>query len=114
MGVRMIMILALGYITLSAGNVFWGVIRGAGDAISPLWASFINSVIIRLPSAYLLVYLLGEPEALMYSLTASWMFGLLLAVIVHRRGKWRTKGLVRQSHNESRSGDEGEIITSPE
>jgi len=93
---RMLMILAFGYICMSAGNVFWGVIRGAGDAISPLWASFINSVVIRLPAAYLLVYLIGRPEALMYSLLMSWSFSLVLAFIVHRIGKWRTKGLVKK------------------
>jgi len=104
---RMITILVVGYIAMSAGNVLWGVIRGAGDAISPLWASVINSVIIRLPSAYLLVYLIGRPEALMYSLAASWTFGLILAVIVHRIGKWRTKGLVhKKAQAESENEDD--------
>lgn len=97
---RMIVILVIGYFAMSASNVLWGVIRGAGDAVSPLWASFINSVIIRLPSAYLLVHLMGRPEAIMYSLTASWTFGFVLAVIIHRRGKWRTKGLVHKKERE--------------
>ena len=91
---QMLLILAVGYIAFSASNILWGVIRGAGDAISPLWASIINSVIIRLPSAYLLVYLIGKPEALMYSLVISWSFGLLFAITIYRIGKWRTKGLV--------------------
>jgi len=91
---RMLWILALGYLAFSGANVLWGVIRGAGDAISPLWASIINSIIVRLPSAYLLVYLLGRPDALMYSLVISWSFGLLYAITVYRIGKWRTKGLV--------------------
>jgi Na+-driven multidrug efflux pump len=95
---RMLWILAFGYITFSASNVLWGLIRGAGDAISPLWASVINSVIIRLPSAYLLVHLMGRPDALMYSLVTSWSFGLLFAIIIFRIGKWRTKGLVHKAH----------------
>ena len=41
---RMLWILVPGYFALSAANVLWGVIRGAGDAISPLWASVLNSV----------------------------------------------------------------------
>jgi len=91
---RMLWILAIGYISFSAANILWGVIRGAGDAMSPLWASVINSVIIRLPSAYLLVYLMGRPEALMLSLVTSWTFGLLFAITIFRIGKWRTKGIV--------------------
>jgi len=95
---RMLWILVPGYIAFSAANVLWGVIRGAGDAISPLWAAVINSVVIRLPTAYLLVYLIGRPEALMYSLVTSWMFGLLFAVVIFRIGKWRSKGLVQKSN----------------
>ena len=93
---RMLWILAVGYLAFSFANVLWGVIRGAGDAISPLWASIINSIIVRLPSAYLLVYLLGRPDALMYSLVISWTFGLLFAITVFRIGKWRSKGLVKK------------------
>jgi len=95
--IRMLWILAFGYITFSASNVLWGLIRGAGDAISPLWASVINSVIIRLPSAYLLVHLMRRPDALMYSLVISWTFGLVFAIIIFRIGKWRTKGLVHKA-----------------
>jgi putative MATE family efflux protein len=98
---RMLWILALGYLAFSGANVLWGVIRGAGDAISPLWASIINSIIVRLPSAYLLVYLLGRPDALMYSLVISWSFGLLYAITVYRIGKWRTKGLVQNQSKEA-------------
>jgi len=97
LAMRMLSILALGYVVFSAANILWGVIRGAGDAMSPLWAAFINSVVVRLPSAYLLVYLLGRPEALMYSLLASWIVGLIFAIIVFRVGKWRTKGLVQKA-----------------
>jgi len=93
---RMLWILALGYIAFSVANVLWGVVRGAGDAISPLWASIFNSVIIRLPTAYLLVYLLARPEALMLSLASTWTANMVLSIIVFRMGKWRTKGLVHR------------------
>jgi Na+-driven multidrug efflux pump len=101
---RMLWILAFGYLTFSASNVFWGLIRGAGDAMSPLWASIINSVVVRLPGAYLLVYLLGRPDALMYSLVISWTFGLILSIIIFRIGKWRTKGLVHKKIPEEPEG----------
>ena len=93
---RMLWILALGYIAFSVANVLWGVVRGAGDAISPLWASIFNSVIIRLPTAYLFVYLMARPEALMFSLASAWTVNMILSIIVFRIGKWRTKGLVHR------------------
>ncbi|MDR2569185.1 MAG: MATE family efflux transporter [Oscillospiraceae bacterium] len=92
---RMLWILAPAYIAFSASAVLWGVIRGAGDAMSPLWASVLNSVIIRLPSAYLFVHLMGRPEALMYSLALSWTCGMLFSIVIFRIGKWRNKGLVK-------------------
>jgi len=94
---RMLMILAFGYLAFTVANVLWGVIRGAGDAISPLWASVINSVIIRLPTAYLFVHFFGRPEALMFSLLTAWTCNMLFSLTVYKIGKWRTKGLVHRS-----------------
>jgi len=110
MTMMMLWILALGYIANSAMNVLWGVIRGAGDAISPLWAAIFNSVVIRLPSAYLLVYLIGRPEALMYSLLATWLFSLMIAIVIYRLGRWRTKGLVKKNvHHDTIDNAENQL-----
>lgn len=98
---RMLWILALGYLAFSGNIVIWGVIRGAGDAMSPLWGALINSVVIRLPSAFLFVHLMGTPEALMLSLLASWVSNLIISIIVLRIGKWRTKGLIPHRNQES-------------
>jgi putative MATE family efflux protein len=88
-------ILAVGYLAFSINMVLWGAIRGAGDAITPMWAALINTIVVRVPLAYLLVYLIGEPVALIYSLLISWITNMLLAVIAYRIGKWRTKELVK-------------------
>ena len=92
---RMLRILAPGHIALSVAMVLWGAVRGAGDAISPLWAALINTMVIRVPAAYLFVHLIGEPEAIMYGLLASWTVNMFLALTVYRIGKWRTKGIVK-------------------
>jgi len=94
LSVRMLRILAPGYIALSLGMVFWGVIRGAGDAMSPMWGALFQVVVLRVPSAYILVYLMGEPEAIMYSMLISWIANMLIALFLHRRGKWRNMRLV--------------------
>ena len=95
LSVLMLRILALGYVSMSVNMVIWGVIRGAGDAISPLWASIINTVIIRVPTAYLFVHFIGRPEALMYSLLAGWLTNLAIGLIIFRMGKWRNMGIVK-------------------
>ena len=95
MSVRMLWLLGGGYIIFAVNMVLWGVIRGAGDAVTPLWASLINTLGIRLPSAYLLVHLMGRPEALFISLLLGWVTVTILSIIFYRIGRWRKMGLVK-------------------
>ena len=92
--IRMLWILALGFVTLSISIVLWGTIRGAGDAISPLWGALVNSVVVRVPAAFLFVHLMGTPEAIMYSLLVAWISNSLISAAIYRRGKWRTTSIV--------------------
>ncbi|MCL2856538.1 MAG: MATE family efflux transporter [Oscillospiraceae bacterium] len=96
MSIQFLRILAVGYLTFSVNMVLWGAMRGAGDAMTPMWASLINTIVIRVPVAYLLVYIMGRPVALMYSLLIAWVFNTMLALIAYRIGRWRTKGIVKQ------------------
>ncbi|MCL2236306.1 MAG: MATE family efflux transporter [Defluviitaleaceae bacterium] len=65
MTVRMLRILVPGFIIFSVCQVLWGAIRGAGDAISPMWGSLINTVVIRVPTAYLFYHLMTTPDWLL-------------------------------------------------
>jgi len=100
LAVRMIRIMAVGYICISVTQVLGGVMRGAGDTVSPMWISIISTIAIRVPVAYLLAYLTrtpefphGQPIALFGSLMISWVLGMVLSVIVYSVGKWRKKML---------------------
>jgi len=95
MSLRFLRILAAGYMVFSINMVFWGTIRGSGDAITPMWASLANTVLIRVPVAYLLVHIMGDPAALIYSLLISWTTISILSVVCYRIGRWRTTGLVK-------------------
>jgi len=95
MSVYFLRILAVGYLAFSINMVLWGTIRGAGDAMTPMYASLLNTALVRVPSAFLLVYFIGEPVALIYSLLISWTTISLLSVIAYKIGWWRTKGLVK-------------------
>jgi len=96
MAVHFLSILAIGYVIFSVSNIMWGTIRGAGDAVTPLWGAMINTVLLRLPSAYLFVWLIGEPVALIYSLLLGWTGNTILSLVAYRIGKWRTKSIVKQ------------------
>ena len=95
---RMIRLMAIGYICVSGTQVLGGVMRGAGDTVSPMWISIVSTFIIRIPVAYLIAHLTksaayphGQPVALFGSLMFSWVMGMVLSVIVFAIGKWKKK-----------------------
>ena len=93
---RMIRIMAVGYICISITQVTGGVMRGCGNTVSPMWVSIIQTILLRVPIAYLIAYLTrsaeyphGHPIALFGSLMISWILGMLISIIVFKFGKWR-------------------------
>ena len=95
---RMIRIMAVGYICISVTQVLGGVMRGAGDTVTPMWVSIISTIIIRIPVAYLIAYLTrseafphGQPIALFGSLMFSWVMGMVMSIVVFSIGKWKKK-----------------------
>ena len=94
----MMRIMAVGYICIAVTQVLGGVMRGAGDTVTPMWISIISTIVIRIPLAYGLAYLTrspefpdGEPVALFGSLMISWVLGMIISAIVFSLGKWRKK-----------------------
>ena len=95
---RMIRIMAVGYICMSITQVTGGVMRGCGETVSPMWVSIIQTIVLRVPIAYLIAYLTrsaeyphGNPIALFGSLMISWILGMLISITVFKFGKWRKK-----------------------
>lgn len=98
LAVRMMRILAFGYICIAIMQVFGGIMRGSGDTVTPMWISMLNTIVLRIPIAYTLAYLTrsaeypnGRPEALFISLLSAWTMGAIISYLVYRRGKWREK-----------------------
>ena len=95
---RMMRLLAVGYICMAVTQTLGGVMRGAGDTMTPMWISLLTTIAFRVPMAYLLAYLTrcaewpnGRPEALWGSLLLCWTLGAILSFIFYRRGKWKRK-----------------------
>ena len=93
---QMMHILAAGYIAFAVTQVLGGIMRGAGDTVTPMWISLFTTIGLRVPLAYLLAWLTrceewpnGRPEALFVSLLLSWTAGTVLSAIAFRRGGWR-------------------------
>jgi len=95
---RMIRIMAFGYICVGVTQVLGGVMRGAGDTVTPMWISIIQTIIIRVPLAYYLAGLtrteefpVGQPIALFGSMVISWVLGMLMSITVFAIGRWKKK-----------------------
>ena len=100
LSMNMMRILAVGYIAVAVTQTLSGVMRGAGDTMTPMWISMVSTVLIRVPLAYGLVYLTktpqlpqGERACLFVSLVISWVLGALITGIFYKRGKWRGKAV---------------------
>ena len=96
-------ILAVGYIAVAVTQSLSGIMRGAGDTMTPMWVSLITTVVIRVPLAYGISYFTktaelphGIPECIQISLLATWVLGALITFIFYAAGKWKTKGIVSE------------------
>ncbi|MBO5495964.1 MAG: MATE family efflux transporter [Oscillospiraceae bacterium] len=94
----MMCIMSTGYIAMEITQCLSGVMRGAGDTMTPMWISLINTVAIRVPLAYGMVALTKTPELpqgnclmMNWSLLITWIIGAVLTFIAFRLGKWRKK-----------------------
>lgn len=93
---RMMSIMSVGYITIAVTQVLGGIMRGAGDTVTPMWISLITTIVLRVPTAYVLAWLTrceewpnGRPEALSVSLLVPWVLGAVFSTIAYQKGKWR-------------------------
>lgn len=95
-GMHMMSILAVGYVAMAVTQILSGVMRGAGDTMTPMWISLITTVVIRVPIAYGLAALTHSPDSLFISLLTSWVMGAVLTTIAYRMGRWKKKSIIGQ------------------
>ena len=98
LGVGMLRLLAVGYISFAVIQTLQGVMRGAGETVIPMWITVVTTVFVRMPLAYLWAYLsrseaypAGDPVCLYGSLLIAWLAACLLTVFFYIRGKWRKR-----------------------
>lgn len=93
-------ILAVGYIAMAVTQSLSGVMRGAGDTVTPMWISIVTTIFVRVPVAYGIAFLTrsaeypgGRQECIFVSLLCSWLFGALITFFFYKRGKWKEKAV---------------------
>lgn len=98
---QMMTIMAAGYIGVAITQVLGGVMRGAGDTVTPMWISIISTIILRVPIAYAIAYFTasaqwphGHPFSLSISLLVSWVLGAVMSIIAYTAGRWKKKMMI--------------------
>ena len=101
LSVYIMRILAVGYIAVAVTQSFSGVMRGAGDTVTPMWISLCQTILLRVPLAYGISYLTrteelpyGRFECITLSLMISWVMGAVLTTVFYKKGKWKKKAIV--------------------
>jgi Na+-driven multidrug efflux pump len=72
-------------------TVLSGAVRGVGDTVAPLLASFICNVIIRVSLAYFLVKMTGNYQLIFVSISFSWALASAFLWIYYKKGFWQKK-----------------------
>ena len=97
---EMMGILAVGYVAMAVTQSLSGVMRGAGDTVTPMWISIVTTIFIRVPVAYGIAFLTrseafpgGRQECIFISLLCSWVIGAVITFFFYKRGKWKGKAV---------------------
>lgn len=100
LSMNMMRILAVGYIAMAVTQSLSGVMRGAGDTMTPMWISLITTIAIRVPLAYGIAYMtrsaeypVGRQECVFVSLLITWILGAVMTFAFYKRGKWKQKAI---------------------
>jgi len=96
LSMRLMSILAIGYVAMAVMQSLSGIMRGAGDTVTPMWISIFMTVVLRVPLAYILCWLTrseaypnGRAECLFISLLLSWVLGTVITAVFYKKGKWK-------------------------
>ena len=97
---NMMSIIAVGYVAMAVTQSLSGVMRGAGDTMTPMWISLFTTVIVRVPIAYGIAYFTrtpqlpnGRQECVFISLLFAWLSVAIVTFIFYLIGRWKKKAM---------------------
>lgn len=93
-GVRKIQIVSVFYVVVAIMFITLGVLRGAGDAMVPMFVSVATLWLVRVPVSYLLIPHFGS-DGIWWSIPSGWMLGLVLSLGYYSTGRWKSKAVIK-------------------
>jgi putative MATE family efflux protein len=86
------------YLMFTFMFIYTGLMRGAGDALVPMFISLLSLWLIRIPLALILSGKIGA-AGIWWSIPAGWFIGLVLSFIYYKSGRWKKKSIVKYDEN---------------
>ncbi len=81
------------YLLLALLFIINSVLRGAGEMMVPMIATFVSLWFARVPTAFFIASIWGK-ESIYYSYAIGWAFGILISFTYYLTGKWKNKSIV--------------------
>lgn len=97
-GSEYLTIVNLFYLLFMMMFIFYGLLRGAGATLIPMFISVLSLWIIRVPLSAILSKHMGE-TGIWWSIPIAWFIGMTGALIYYLSGKWKGK-VVAHKNNE--------------
>lgn len=103
------------YLINSISQPMMGVIRGAGDTVSPMWMGIFTNIILRLITAYGFVALARNAGASLWTqermVFVSMVTGMVVMAIltgfIYKFGKWKTLRIMNMQNMHGNGGPQG-------
>ena len=86
------------YIMFTLMFIYNGLIRGAGDALIPMFISLLSLWIIRIPMALFLSGKIGS-AGIWWAIPGGWLIGLTLSYLYYKTGRWKSNTIVKYNDN---------------
>lgn len=94
-GYHYLMVVSFFYVVFAVMFCINGLLRGAGEAVVPMYITLLSLWIVRIPLAYLLSKTFAMNEAgVWWSIPIGWLMGAIASVVYYRYGNWKNKSVV--------------------
>ncbi len=102
MGKSYLFIMSFSYVLMSVVFALQGVIRGAGDTLTVVIIKAFSMIVIRVPIAYLLTFIVFKsPNGIWASFFAVMLFESVVSYFYYKSGKWKEKVVFKRVYREA-------------
>lgn len=110
-GIEYFRIMSIAYLIMGFNFSLQGVIRGAGDTLAIMILKSVSMILVRVPVAYLLAFVvLKSPNGIWASFPIVMIFELIVSYIYYKSSIWKNKVIFRKKEIKEKIATEIEAV----